>query len=438
MSEQLADVQTVLRQQSAIASFGTFALRERDLLTILTTAARVCSEGLGVPFCKVCRYRERENDLLIEAGFGWHPGVIGHVVSRADESSPQGRAFITGKPAICNDLRSDHTFELPAFYAEHGIISTIDVIIKGNGKPYGVLEIDNNKQHNYNEHDIEFLTAFANVLAEAVATSVRTAELQATIAQMKVMAEEKDCLLSTNKALTEELQEFAHVASHDLKAPLRAISLLADWITDDLRPIASTESLEHLALMRQRVTRLQMLIEGLLTYTRIGHAEAPLGPVDVGDLVAEIAGLLGPPPGFHVRFDGKAPVLNTQRPPLEHVLQNLISNALRHHDRPTGEIVVSTRTIDGIVEFSVRDDGPGIAPALHERIFRIFATSTGQDQSDTAGVGLSIVQKTVQRFGGKVWIISAPPARGTTFVFTWPDDNGIKAALGSGMKLAAE
>jgi GAF domain-containing protein len=199
MDEADAMVRKLLRQQAAIAGFGSFALRQSDLLKVLTEAAKVCAEGLSVPFSKVCRYRAAENDLLIEAGFGWRAGVIGNVVSRADETSPQGRAFITGQPSICNDLRKDNDFVLPPFYAEHGIISTIDVVIKGDDRPYGVLEIDNNEQHDYDEHDVDFLTGFANVLAEAVATSERTAVLQVTIDQMKVLLDHK-------KVLAEELQ----------------------------------------------------------------------------------------------------------------------------------------------------------------------------------------------------------------------------------------
>jgi GAF domain-containing protein len=124
MADDAARVQVLLRQQAAIASFGSFALRQSDLLTVLTEAARVCAEGLSVPFCKVCRYRPEQNDLLVEAGFGWHDGVVGIVISRADASSPQGRAFVSGEPSICNDLSKDDRFDPPAFYAAHGIIST--------------------------------------------------------------------------------------------------------------------------------------------------------------------------------------------------------------------------------------------------------------------------------------------------------------------------
>ena len=206
MDDDAARVRKLLRQQAAVASFGSFALRQNDLQKVLSEAARVCAEGLSVRFSKVCRYRAAENDLLIEAGHGWQAGVVGHVVSRADATSPQGRAFATGEPSICNDLRKDNNFELPSFYAAHGIISTIDVIIKGGDRPYGVLEIDNDEQHDYDQHDIDFLTGFANVLAEAVATSARTAILRTTIEQMKVLVEEKDRLLEQRKVLAEELQ----------------------------------------------------------------------------------------------------------------------------------------------------------------------------------------------------------------------------------------
>jgi len=204
--ENASRVQKLLRQQSAIAGFGTFALGQSDLMVILTEAARVCAEGLSVPYCKICRYREKENDLLIIAGYGWEEGMLGHVVSAADASSPQGRAFTTGEPIICEDLRENHGFELPAFYNDHDIISTIDVVIKGNGTPYGVLEIDNDIQHTYDDHDIDFLTGFANVLAEAVSTAKRTALLQTTIHRMEALVKDKDRLLDQKKVLAEELQ----------------------------------------------------------------------------------------------------------------------------------------------------------------------------------------------------------------------------------------
>jgi PAS domain S-box-containing protein len=218
-----------------------------------------------------------------------------------------------------------------------------------------------------------------------------------------------------------DLQEFAYIASHDLKAPLRAISLLADWIAEDIRPHASAETLENLHLMGLRVGRLSMLLDGLLSYTRVGHLRAPAEQLDVGALLRDIVQSIAPPAGFCVRFEGEAPMVHTPRPPLEHVLQNLISNAIKHHDSPAGAVVVSACRKGSMIEFRVSDDGPGIPQQFHQRIFTIFQTLNSRDDREASGVGLSIVQKTVERVGGRVWIESEPPRRGTSFIFTWPE-----------------
>ena len=206
MNEDAARVRRLLRQQAAIAKFGSFALGKHDLLAVLAEAARVCADGLGVPFSKICKYRSETEDLLIEAGWGWRDGVVGYVVCRADATTPQGRAFSTGKPSTCNDLSEDHGFDLPSFYAEHGIVSTVDVVIKGPERPYGVLEIDNDQQHDYDQHDIEFLTSFANVLAEAVAASARTRDLAGAVERMTQLANQKQHLLDEKNTLVDELQ----------------------------------------------------------------------------------------------------------------------------------------------------------------------------------------------------------------------------------------
>jgi two-component sensor histidine kinase len=207
MSDSEKKVIKLLRQQAAVADFGSFALRHSDLPKILTEAARACADGIGAPYAKICKFRVEENDLLIIAGHGWKAGVVGTIES-TDSTSPQGRAFVTGKPSIFNDLRNSTDFELPHFYAAHGIVSIVDVVIhvKGEKRPYGVLEIDNDRQHDYDTGDINFLTGFANVLAEAVATSARMAHLQTTIEKMKALTEAQERLLEQKTVLTEELQ----------------------------------------------------------------------------------------------------------------------------------------------------------------------------------------------------------------------------------------
>jgi two-component sensor histidine kinase len=231
MTEESALVRKLLRQQAAIAAFGTFALRERDLPAVLYEAARVCASGLDVPFAKICRYRPEENDLIIEAGYGWNAGVIGHVVPHPDARTPQGRAFSTGQPFICNIVEDDAEFVLPQFYAEHGVVSIIDVIIRGDGRPYGVLEIDSTEKNDYDQHDIDFLTGFANVLGEAVATAERVKILARTVEEMKLLVEDKNRLLDQKKMLAEELQ---HRVRNNLQLVYGMLSKQVDDTIDEV------------------------------------------------------------------------------------------------------------------------------------------------------------------------------------------------------------
>ena len=217
-----------------------------------------------------------------------------------------------------------------------------------------------------------------------------------------------------------DLEEFAYAASHDLKAPLRAIGHLAQWIGEDLGTTANHDTTENLRLLQGRVTRLQALLDGLLAYSRVGrHTDTVVEEVNIVELVSDIVALLAPPPGFVVACEGDMPLLRTHRMPIEVVLTNLISNGLKHHDRDEGRITVTMQLADGVAEFRVRDDGPGIAPRFHDRIFVIFQTLASRDDVESSGIGLAIAKKRVQAHGGRIWVVSAPPARGSTFVFTW-------------------
>jgi PAS domain S-box-containing protein len=218
-----------------------------------------------------------------------------------------------------------------------------------------------------------------------------------------------------------DLEEFAYVASHDLKAPLRAISHLVEWISEDIEVTASTETIDNLKLLRGRVVRLQSLLDGLLAYARIGKARVSFEQVDVNQVVRDIEAVLSPSPGFKIVCDGTLPLLRTHRTPILVVLQNLISNGLKHHDRDEGRITIGMKLVNGVAEFRVSDDGPGIEPRFHERIFVIFQTLSSRDELESSGIGLAIVKKRVEAHGGRIWVESAPPARGTTIVFTWKE-----------------
>jgi PAS domain S-box-containing protein len=221
------------------------------------------------------------------------------------------------------------------------------------------------------------------------------------------------------EASNQELDQFAYVASHDLKAPLRGIANLATWITEDLGDVASGEVQEHLELLQGRVHRMEGLIDGVLQYSRAGRVRQRPVRVDVGELVHEVVDLIAPPESVRVQVDEGMPALWTERLPLQQVFMNLIGNAVKYAGGDAPLVQVSAREAGDQWEFAVRDNGPGIAPEYHERIFGIFQTLEARDKVEGTGIGLSIVRKLVESRGGRVWVESKMGA-GSTFRFLWP------------------
>jgi signal transduction histidine kinase len=215
------------------------------------------------------------------------------------------------------------------------------------------------------------------------------------------------------------LEQFAYVTSHDLKAPLRAVSNLAQWIEEDLHDKLDKASKEQLALLRDRVKRMHDLIEGLLEYSRVGRSSEPENLVNTHELVEEIIDSLSIDDRFSVKIKGKMPILKADRLQLGQVFSNLISNSLKHHGGKKGKIRITCEDSDQFYQFSVCDDGQGIAPQYHNKIFLIFQTLKSSDLENSTGIGLALVKKIVEEHGGKIKLRSEP-GKGACFDFTWP------------------
>ncbi|HEY0713184.1 MAG TPA: ATP-binding protein, partial [Polyangia bacterium] len=245
------------------------------------------------------------------------------------------------------------------------------------------------------------------------------------ISGRKRVEAERERLMRALARSNQDLNQFAYVASHDLKAPLRGITHLSEWLEEDLGDAIPTPAREKLALMRGRARRLEGLIDGILDYSRAGRSKAAASKVDVRALLRDVVDLLGKPASETVTIaDVPMPVLLTDRAALQQVFMNLISNAIKHAGAAVGprlQIVVSaTPTPDQSAwTFSVTDNGPGIEPDFHERIWGIFQTLQSRDKIEGAGIGLSIVKKIVESQGGAVWVESAP-GQGACFSFRWP------------------
>jgi PAS domain S-box-containing protein len=216
-----------------------------------------------------------------------------------------------------------------------------------------------------------------------------------------------------------ELDNFVYIVSHDLKAPLRGISNLSQWIEDDLEGSLAPEIQEQMTLLRSRVSRMSTTIDGLLDYARIGRTGETIELVSVNELLAETIDSLAPPSGFTIVVSPSLPTFKANRLLLCQVFANLISNSIKHHDRSDGKIHISSQECSDSYRFIVADDGPGIDPQHHDKIFAIFQAVNPQSSPDSTGIGLSIVKKIVETAGGSIQLESAI-GKGSTFSFTWP------------------
>ena len=221
-----------------------------------------------------------------------------------------------------------------------------------------------------------------------------------------------------------DLEQFAYAASHDLLAPLRAIGNLSEWIEEDLDESEQDKAKVHLQQLRGRVQKMRALTEDLLRYSRAGREPAEIGSIDVKRTVEDLIELISPPEQIRISTKDPLPKFETNVSPFELVLRNLVENAVKHHDKADGQIIVSCESHDEFYEFAVEDDGPGIPDELRDRIFEMFIRIPTENGNSGTGMGLALVKKIVEGYGG--WIrAEAASGRGTCFRFTWPKEISI-------------
>jgi len=262
---------------------------------------------------------------------------------------------------------------------------------------------------------------FAGYIGSCIDISDRKASEEALKARAEELTYLTAVLTQTNFALekrNQELDQFAYVASHDLKAPLRAIANLSEWIEEDLADQMDEDTRHQMDLLRGRVHRMEALINGLLQYSRVGRLDTKKSTVSVATLLAEVIDSLAPPETFTIEVEPNIPILVTERLPLEQVFTNLISNAIKHHPRQDGKVRISVQDQKSFYEFAVTDDGAGIAPQYHEKVFGIFQTLEARDKTENTGIGLAIVKKIIEGQGGTIRLESHE-GQGAKFCFTW-------------------
>jgi two-component system, LuxR family, sensor kinase FixL len=239
------------------------------------------------------------------------------------------------------------------------------------------------------------------------------------ITRERQAAEEQKHLMHELERANKDLEDFAYITSHDLKAPLRAIGSLTEWIQTDNHEKLNDEGKQYLKLLRNRVHRMNELIDGILGYSRVGRAKGKNEKVNINTLIKEVLELIHVPSDIKVTVQEGLPVLMTQKTYPMQVFENLINNAIKYCDKENGSVVVGVEELPRFWKFYVKDNGMGINPRYHERIFEIFQTLKSRDEVEGTGIGLTIVKKIVTHQGGEIWVESEPE-KGSTFFFTWP------------------
>jgi light-regulated signal transduction histidine kinase (bacteriophytochrome) len=329
---------------------------------------------------------ETVNDLFLQSIGG--RDVIGQTMSAAFPDAPLerfailDRAYETGQPHRAKEVVE--TVVAEGADEERLLNLTVQPLKSRNNAVYGLMT-----------HAVD--------VTEQVRTRRELAELALALER-------------TNR----ELDSFAYAASHDLRAPLRGIANLAQWIEEDLAGTKElrSETRDMLELMRIRMHRMENLIEGLLQYSRAGRAHQGQETIDVGLLLQDVVDLLSPPPGVSISIESDMPMIETERLMLQQVFMNLIGNAIKHADVDDARIEISSKRVGPFYEFAVKDNGQGIAPEYHERIWGIFQTLEPRDRVEGAGIGLALVKKIVESQRGRAWVESASGS-GATFRFLW-------------------
>lgn len=407
----------IVHHQKTLVRLSRYA--NDDLMSTVQRMTEETAATLSTERVSVWLFSEDAGELVCQDLYKRKEQVhqSGHRLRTADY--PAYFQAIEGNRIVAADhAREDpRTRELRQSYLDQfGITSLLDVPIRLHGKILGVVSSEHiGPARIWSLEEQDFAASLADMIALQVEANERRKAERALARVNKHLAETVRELRRSNK----ELQDFAHVTAHDLKAPLRGIGTLADWLVTDYADKFDAQGLEQMHLLKGRASRMSEMIDSILHYSEIGRTAKCREWVDLNRLLPEIIAQLAPPENMEITIEADLPTLVFEKVRLFQMFQNLIGNAIKYMDKPQGRIRISCTADEQFWTFSVTDNGPGIAEKYFGKIFQMFQTLTRRDELESTGIGLSVVKKIVELHGGTVWLESQM-GEGTTFSFTLP------------------
>jgi signal transduction histidine kinase len=426
------------QQQAIVAELGQYVLTGPDLAVLLNETATLVAQTLQVEFCQILELMPNQDILLLRAGVGWQPGLVGQATADARPDSHVGYTLFSSEPVIVTNLKSDARFSESSLLHEHGVVSGVSVIVDGEQWPFGVLSIHTSTSRLFTQDDIHFLQSVANLLATAVEHKRAQEALQEAHNELERRVKERTIDL---QMANEELKTFAYIISHDLRAPLvnvKGFTTELKYSLDNLKTIINplvphleehdkqelTTTLhgdipEALGFIDSSVNRMNNLINAILKLSRLGRRDLYFEPIEVESLIRTILETLAhqiEQRQVTVTL-GSLPKVVADRTALEQIMANILTNAVNYLEaqRP-GEIEITAETAPTETIFHIRDNGRGIAAEDMHKVFELFRRAGRQDVAGE-GMGLAYVRALVRRHGGYIWCDSEPGV-GTTFSFT--------------------
>ncbi|MDT8426590.1 MAG: AAA family ATPase [Methyloprofundus sp.] len=330
----------------------------------------------------------------------------------------------TGQLLVLKDAANEGDFITDKIVKERHLRSIFCVPLIIKQQVLGVLYLENKLiVEVFTNEQIELtklLSAQAAIALQNTLLLQQARTSEAEIKQLnKTLEERVNQRTQALNTANEELKNFAYVVSHDLKAPLRAINQLAGWISEDYAKYFDAEGQEQMQLLRSRARRMHDMIEGILQYSRVGRLHEQDELIDIGQLIADVIHFLAPQPTISISLVGQFPVITGEKLRVFQVFQNLIDNAIKYNDKTFGKITLSCLNNATEWIFCVADNGPGIAPQYQQKIFQLFQTLKTKDQAESTGIGLSLIEKIVHSWQGKIWLES-DGIQGCKFIFSIP------------------